>query len=81
MNTIINQENGVTWISVDEKTLGIVSGLEILDHDGLKFNCDAFRVLETSGADLVQDFERETTTLYCENGRIVFGADGVETIQ
>ena len=84
MNTIINQENGVIWINVNDSTLGIPESFEtfdILDADGLKFEDDTFTILESNGAELDEDFENETTTLHCENGRLVFSFNHIEVIQ
>ena len=82
MSNIISNENGVIWVKVGHATLGIVNSMDILDCDGMKFNgSGAFKVLEIFGGELQEDFESETTTLNCENGRVVFSGDEVELIQ
>ena len=81
MSNIISNENGVIWVKVNDSVLGIVSSLEILDCDGLKFTNDTMLILESRGAELEEDFANETTTLNCENGRVVFSGEEAELIQ
>ena len=58
MKKLISNENGVMWIETESgETFGIVSSIEILDEDGLKFSDDTFKVLEIAGVELEQDFE------------------------
>ena len=63
MNTLLNQdENKVIWVKNEEgQFFGIVDQEIILDEDGIKFEKDTLSVLESSGFELNQDWENETT--------------------
>ena len=73
MNKLISNENGVMWIETESgETFGIVSSIEILDEDGLKFSDDTFKVLEIAGVELEQDFENQKTSFETDQGVIEF---------
>ncbi|CCK75022.1 hypothetical protein OLEAN_C08460 [Oleispira antarctica RB-8] len=84
INIISQNENGVIYIENESGLVfGIVDAAKITDEDGIPFQESTLEIIEKNfDCDIEQDFEKETSTIYTEDGgALVFSGNDVTIVE